>query len=65
VREIFQDAYRNLEGCDERLTRKDLEGSGHSLKEALSRILPGATEVLATDSEVPGSIPGATRFSEK
>jgi hypothetical protein len=25
----------------------------------------GASEFLATDPEVPGSIPGATRFSEK
>jgi hypothetical protein len=24
-----------------------------------------ATELLATDPEVPGTIPGATRFSEK
>jgi hypothetical protein len=26
---------------------------------------PGLIEFLATDPEVPGSIPGATRFSEK
>ena len=35
-----------------------------NIKMDLQEVGSGYTEFLATDTEVPGSIPGATRFSE-